>query len=71
MNMYHSSSLEGGGIPEIQRLEIPETRAEELYLNFFRYFDPNPGQWLSEEPIAFAADVQNPRPYGRGDEQGS
>ena len=63
MKMYHSSSLEGGGIPEMERPVIPEARAEELHLNFFRHFDPTPGQWLSEDHAAFADDGQNLRPY--------
>ena len=66
MKMNHSSSLEGGGIPEIQRQVIPEARAEELHLNFFRHFDPTPGQWLSEDHAAFAGDGQNLRPYVGG-----
>ena len=63
MKMNHSSSLEGGGIPEIQRQVIPETPTEELHLNFFRHFDPTPGQWLSEDHAAFAGNHQNLRPY--------
>ena len=63
MKMFHSSSLEGGRIPEIQRQEIPEALAEELHLNFFRHEGPTPGQWLSDDPVAFAGDDQNLRPY--------
>ncbi len=70
MKMYHSSSLEGG-IPEIQRREISEAWAEELHLSFFRHFDPTPGQWLSEDQVAFAGDGKNLRPYVREAEKGS
>ena len=71
MKMYHSSGLEGGGIPEIQRREIPEALTEELHLNFFRHEGPTPGQWLSDDPAAFAGNDQNLRPYVRGTEKGS
>ncbi len=66
MKMNHSSSLEGGGVPEMERREIPEARAEELHLNFFRHFDPTPVQWLTDDPAAFAGDGQNLRPYVGG-----
>lgn len=63
MRVYHSSSLEGGGIPEIERRVIPESRAEELHLSFFRHEGPTPGQWLSEDHAAFADNDQSLRPY--------
>ncbi len=63
MKMYHSSSLDGGGIPEMERRVIPEARAEELHLSFFRHEGPTPGQWLNDEPVACAGDDQNLRPY--------
>ena len=73
MNLFHSSGLEGGGIPESPRLpqrEIPEAPAADLQLSFHRPFDPAVGQWLSEEPAAFAARDQNLRPYAGSAKEG-
>ena len=63
MKLFHSSSLEGGSILELPQREIPAVPPAELQPSFHRHFSPTPGQWLSEDPISFAADAQNLHPY--------
>ncbi|MFN0020612.1 MAG: hypothetical protein ACKVP0_20330 [Pirellulaceae bacterium] len=63
MKLFHSSSLEGGRIPKLPQREIPAASPEVLQNNMHRHFDPTPGQWLSEEPLSFAADPHNLHPY--------
>jgi hypothetical protein len=42
-----------------------------LQTNWCRHFDPTPGAWLTEEPIAFAADEANLRKYMGQDDTGN
>ena len=59
MTLFHSSGLEGGGIPEFLRREIPEAQTEDLESSFHRHLSPTLGQWLSEDHAAFAPDDQD------------
>ena len=59
MKLFHSSSLEGGSIPELPQREIPAVPPAELQPSFPRHFSPTPGQWLSGDHASFAAEGQN------------
>ncbi len=63
MNMFPFFGLEGSCIPKLPKRGIPAVLAVGCLAPAPTRGSTAWGRWLSEEPIAFAANDQNLRPY--------